>query len=44
MFESTNREMDAAVIHAFSSFPGHYAFDDSKIAATINKFNKMFCI
>lgn len=42
--EAQNRQQDGAVIHAFNSFPGFYAWTDSKVAATISKFSKTFCL
>lgn len=43
VFESTNREKDSSVIHAFSSFPGYIKVTDSKVAATIKTLNNLFC-
>ncbi len=43
MMESTNREKDGCVTHAFASFPGVYAPTDSKVAATIKTLNDVFC-
>jgi glucoamylase len=43
MIESTNREKDSSVTHAFSSFPGYYQPTDPKVAATIKTLNTLFC-
>jgi glucoamylase len=40
--ESTNREKDTAVIHAFSSFDV-YSLTDSKVAKTIQVLTQTFC-
>jgi len=40
--ESTNREKDSAVIHAFSSF-NVYSLTDSKVAKTIQVLTQTFC-
>jgi glucoamylase len=40
--ESTNREKDSAVIHAFSSFEV-YPLTDSKVAQTIQVLTQTFC-
>lgn len=42
MRESTNREKDTAVIHAFSSFEV-YSLTDSKVAKTIQVLSQAFC-
>ena len=44
MYESTNREKDSAVTHAFSSFLGYYLPTDSKVAGTIKTLNNLFCL
>lgn len=44
MAESTNRQKDASVTHAFASFPGVYAPTDSKVAGTIKALNMLFCL
>lgn len=44
MMEAQNRQQDGAVIHAFNSFPGYYSWTDSKVAATISKYAKTFCL
>lgn len=43
MKESSNREKDTAVIHAFSSFPGIYSLTDQKVAKTISTLAYTFC-
>lgn len=42
MTESSNRQKDGAVIHAFSSFNG-YPITDQKVAKTINVLGLTFC-
>lgn len=46
MMESTNRQKDAAVIHAFSSLNtgSYYPYDSPYIAGTIDTLNSLFCI
>ena len=42
MFESTNRQKDGAVVHAFSSF-GAYSITDEKVAKTMKVLAQAFC-
>jgi hypothetical protein len=35
VYESLNRQIDTAVIHAFASFPGYIKLTDPKVAATV---------
>lgn len=42
MTESSNRQKDGAVIHAFSSF-GAYSITDAKVAKTIQTLALTFC-
>jgi len=42
MYESTNRQKDGAVIHAFSSFNA-YSITDQKVAKTIQTLAFTFC-
>jgi hypothetical protein len=42
MTESSNRQKDGAVIHAFSSFDG-YSMTDQKVAKTISTLSLTFC-
>lgn len=42
MMESTNRQRDGAVIHAFSSFEA-YSITDLKVAKTIQTLGLAFC-
>ena len=42
MKESTNREKDSSVVHAFSSF-GVYPITDQKVAKTIQVYGLTFC-
>lgn len=43
MTESSGRQKDTAVIHAFSSFDDAYPITDSKVAKTINVLGMTFC-
>jgi glucoamylase len=42
MYESSNRKLDGATLHAFSSFEA-YSFTDAKIAKTIKTLGLTFC-
>ena len=44
MTESSNRQKDGSVLHAFTSFPGKYSYTDSKIASTIKAYAQTFCL
>lgn len=45
MMESSNREKDSAVIHAFSSLnvSNFFAQDSPYVAGTVNTLNQLFC-